>query len=174
VDEERLVLELGVLGLHRGEDRGEDDAAGALDVVVEARDVRAVLVEEARGVLAAKVLKVDKDARPKVLRRLDKGVDKAVVLGPAVRALLAQAEVELVVEQVLVVGADVEHDREHARWVDTSASTVDLGLADADRDARGEVRAREGRSAFDIQPAATRQATHPPTPWSPMPRIWPG
>ena len=65
---------------------------------------------------------------------LDVVVDEGVVLR-ALDARLRDAEVERVVEQLLAVGADVEHHGEGARGVDAGGRGVDVELADGDLDA---------------------------------------
>ena len=67
-------------------------------------------------------------------RGRDVGVDEVVV------ALVAHpgvpvAEVHLVVEQRQVVGAHVQHDRDHPARVDPGRGDVDVELADGDLDA---------------------------------------
>ena len=54
-----------------------------------------------------------------------------------VQALLVQADVERIGEQLLVVGAHVEHDRQALRRVDAGAGGVERELADRDAHAVG-------------------------------------
>lgn len=67
-------------------------------------------------------------------RRLDKGVDEVVVcLAP--NALLPQAQVEVVIQQFLVVGATVEDDGERPVGVNAGAERGEGELRDRDEDA---------------------------------------
>jgi hypothetical protein len=70
-----------------------------------------------------------------VAAAVDELLDELVVLGAA-RPLLFQADVHGAVEQVLVVGADVERDRQRVGRMDAGAGRVERELAD--RDAHAE------------------------------------
>ncbi|GDY63859.1 hypothetical protein SAV14893_032520 [Streptomyces avermitilis] len=61
-DDDPVVAQGQVTGLGAGEDGGEVDCAGALDVVVEGEDVVAVVVEDAAGVGGSEVLPVQQSA----------------------------------------------------------------------------------------------------------------
>ena len=61
----------------RGEHPGDDDRAGALDVVVEAGQPVAVAIEDAEGVVLLEVLPLDDGAPGKTRRdRLDERLDE--------------------------------------------------------------------------------------------------
>ena len=65
---------------------------------------------------------------------LDESLDE-VVIALAADARLAAADVQLLIEQGLVVGADVQDDRDHPGRVDATGGGVDGELADGDLDA---------------------------------------
>uniref|UniRef100_A0AAG5CP82 Uncharacterized protein n=1 Tax=Anopheles atroparvus TaxID=41427 RepID=A0AAG5CP82_ANOAO len=96
----------------RGEQAGHRHRCRALDVVVE-RAVRiAELVQEAERVVVAKVLELDERVLAVPLHDgLHELVDELVVLR-ALHARVPQADVQWILQQVLVVRADVDHDRQ--------------------------------------------------------------
>ena len=116
------------------EHRGQADGSGALHVVVEGERRGAVAVEDPPGVARPEVLPVEQGMREEPTRGGDVGVDEGVVLTP-LDPRVRDTEVERVVEQLLPVGADVEHDRERARRVDPRRRRVDVELALRDLDA---------------------------------------
>ena len=69
--------------------------------------------------------------RKQLLHRLDELVDERIVLRAA-HAVLAQAKIERVFEQSLVVGADVERDRQGQLRRHAGAGRVERQLADRD------------------------------------------
>jgi hypothetical protein len=73
-------------------------------------------------VAETKVLKVDVCLWIQLSCRLDKGVDKLAVLFAA-DTFLSEAQVQLVVEELLIVRPAVKDDRESAVWVDASAES---------------------------------------------------
>jgi hypothetical protein len=115
----------------RGRERGR---AGSLHVVVEGADPCAVALEDAPGVARGEVLPVEQHPREAGRRRGDVGVDEGVVALVA-HPGMAVADIEGVVEERRVVGAGVEHDRDHPGGVDPGGRGVDGELADRDVDA---------------------------------------
>lgn len=107
-----------------GVEGGEGDAAGSLHVVVEAGDFVRVLVEDASRVGQAEVFEVDQRFRVAFARGADEAVDEGVVF-LAADAWALEAEVELVVEELVVVGAGVEDYGKGAAGVDAGAESVD-------------------------------------------------
>ena len=103
-----------------------------MDVVVEHAVVVAVLLEEPVGVVGGEVLELD-EAAGAVLG--DDGVHELVhelVVVAARDAVLAQADVERVGEQLAVVGAHVEHDRQTLVGVDARQRCVQREFAHGD------------------------------------------
>lgn len=130
--EENLML-LGrnaseVDGVHES---SQDDSASSLNIVVEAEVGGLVLVEELEGMLGRKVLKLDQHLGVKGGQGLDDGIDKREELVIA-NTLLAQSQVELVVELGLVIGAEVKGDGDGASGVNTGTGDVELKLSDRD------------------------------------------
>ena len=126
-----LVTE-GAARLVKGRvDPGRDHRAGALDVVVERRDALAVTLQDLEGVVVGEVLPLHQRPGKHRAHRLHQLVDQREVLGSP-DPPLAHPEVERVVQQVLVVGADVEVDGQAAGGMDAGASRVEGQLADRD------------------------------------------
>ena len=107
------------------------DGCGALDVIVEAADLLAVAREKRHGGAVGEVLELDAAAREDLLHRLHELVEERVVLR-ALDALHAQARVERVLEERLVVGAEVEHHRERVLGRYPRARRVERELPDGD------------------------------------------
>ena len=124
------------------------DRGGALDVVVEAAQRVAVAVEHARGVALGEIFPLQHDVRPALGQRGDEFVDEAVVF-LAAHALVPPADVERIVEIFLVVGADIEQDRQRGRRIDAAAGGVQRQLADRDAHAAGALIA-EAENALAI------------------------
>lgn len=143
--------------MNRAKDGREGHAPRPLDVVVEAGDLWAPLVQHRRAVffsLGRLVSPADNSAsarhsltvaQPKVLEmevRLgiqpacgrDKGRDELVVL-LAADPLLPETQVQRVVEEGLVVGSAVQHHGQHAVRVDAGADGGEDQLGDGYEDA---------------------------------------
>lgn len=149
--------------METGHDGSQGNAAGALNIVVETRNIGPILVENAPRYVSsqvskqniaennekgqggtaegeggstvgqAKVFKVNIGSRVKMPRGLDKAVDKVGVL-PTADALVPQAQVQLVVEELLVVGAAVQDDGEGPVGVDAGAERGENELGHGDED----------------------------------------
>jgi hypothetical protein len=138
--------------MQASQDGSECDAARALNVIVEAGDARAILVQDPPRyanvsqissnivsksqltIRQAKVLKVNIRLRIQLLGRLHKRIHELIVLLPA-HTLLPQTEVELVIQELLVVCPAVEHDGQAAVRVDAGAERGQGELGDGDEDA---------------------------------------
>jgi hypothetical protein len=84
----------------------------------------------------AKVLELHHHTRERLHGRADELLDQLVV-GRTGEARPVQAEVERIVAQRRVVGADVEHHRQALRGVDAGACGVERELADRNAHAAG-------------------------------------
>ena len=113
------------------EDPGQRDRGGALDVVVVGADLVPVARQDRHRVDVGEILPLQAAFRKQLLHRLYELVDEGVVLRAA-HAVLAQAEIERVFEQRLVVGADVEHDRQGQLRRHAGAGGVERQLAHRD------------------------------------------
>ncbi len=127
----RSSVELPAGGAGGGEDAGHRHRGRALDVVVEGRQLLPVALEQAEGVPLLEVLPLQEGLREALLDRAHELVHHRVV-GLAPQPGLAPADVEVVAQQVLVVGADVEADRQRLRGVDPRGGHVERELADRD------------------------------------------
>jgi hypothetical protein len=121
---------------HRRPQRRKRHGGGALDVVVEAGGAVLELLQDTERVAVAEVLELHN--RPGEHRRggHHELVDDLVV-GVAAQARLLQSDVERVAAQRLVVGADVERDRQAPVGMHARARGVERQLADRDAHAVG-------------------------------------
>ena len=108
---------------------GQCHGGGALNVVVEGADPVAVLLEQSERVAGGEVLELDQRFREQLPRRGDELLHEIVVLAPA-QPLLADADVELVLQQLLVVRSHVECDGERESRMHAGAGRVERELAD--------------------------------------------
>ena len=131
-----LVLELRALELGRVDHAGKRDAGRALHVVVVDAVLVAIALQQVHGVHSGPVLEVDAALREHLLHGLDELVDEGIeLLGRG--ACLAQAQVERIVQVLLVVGAGVEIHRQQVLRRHAGAGGVELQLADGDAHAVG-------------------------------------
>ena len=131
VNKEALVCEGPADGLHARDDSGDDDRSGALHVVIEDAVLVPVVDKDTARVRGAEVFEVQERARVELGCDPQVFIDEGIVAFSA-HAAVAVAQVIGVVEQFLVVGADVEVDRDDARRVNTGCGRVDGELADGD------------------------------------------
>jgi len=89
---------------------GQRGAGRTLDVVVEGADLVLVACQDRDGVEVREILPLDAAFRPEILHGRDELIDEGLVV-VAARTVLAQSEIERVLQQGLIVRADVEHDR---------------------------------------------------------------
>jgi hypothetical protein len=130
-EDETLLGQGAVRCAHGSQDSGQHHGAGALDVVVEARDPVAVSIEDADGVVLLEVLPLQDcpwGRRRGPRRRRPRGSRRT----RAAKAVLAVADVRGIGQQVLVVGAHVERHRQRMSRVDARAGGVEGQLADRD------------------------------------------
>jgi hypothetical protein len=101
LEDEGVFTQLGFGNAQRGEEAGDGDRGGALDVVVEGAVLVAVLLEETEGVVVAEVFELDQGvlAVP-AHHRLHELLNKLVVFRSDY-ALLTQTDVQRVVQQLL-------------------------------------------------------------------------
>eukprot|EP00053_Salpingoeca_punica_P013599 m.122988 g.122988 ORF g.122988 m.122988 type:complete len:443 (-) comp16239_c1_seq1:1187-2515(-) len=112
-----------------GEEAGECHGAGALDVVVEAAEDVLVALEQHLCIGRLEVLKLDDGVREALADGNDNLVHNLDVLG-ACDARVTQAHVVLVLQQLLVVGANVNEGRHAATRVNAASRDVEADLAD--------------------------------------------
>ena len=117
-----------------GQHGGAGDAAGALDVVVEAGQLPAVTLQQQAGVAVAEVLPVQTGTGTFQLHSLNKFIHKRQV-GIPLQSRLSQARIEGIGQQAGVIGAHIEHHRQHPLGIESGAEGIDGQLALADVDA---------------------------------------
>ena len=133
VNDDALVGEFGVGGRHCRQDGCDYHAGGALDVVIEGRDLVAVAVQDAVCVAGREVFPVQQCLREAGRDLLHEAVHELVVAFAAY-AGVPHTQVGGIVEQIEVVGSGVEDDRHDSVGMDAGGGDVDAQLADADRD----------------------------------------
>src|SRR3990172_777893 len=124
-----LVAQLAAGDAQRREQARQHDGCRSLDVVVEGADPVTVLVQQAECVVIGEVLELDHDAREYRARGGDELVDQLVIRG-AGDAALPQPDVKRVLEQRLVVGADVNGDRQAQLRAHAGTRDIQGELAD--------------------------------------------
>src|SRR5205823_5294455 len=129
-------------------DAGQRDAGGALDVVVEGADLVAIAGQDRDSVEIGEILPLDATFRVKLLHGPHELVHKAEILFAA-HAVLAQALVERIVEQNLIVRADVENDRQTVLRRHAGARGIERELADGDAHPAG-TEVAETRDALTV------------------------
>ncbi len=138
-EQQLLLCERATCDAQRRHHACQRHGGGALDVVVEAGQLLAVLAEQAERVGVAEVLPLQQRLGEDGGDRGHELLDERVVLrapGP----LLPEPDVDRPVEQFLVVGADVDGDRQRVGRVDAGARRVERELAHRDAHAqRAEV-----------------------------------
>jgi hypothetical protein len=111
--------------------RGQDHGRRALDVVVEAEQLVAVALKDRQRVGGREILPLQQHTWQFGAHGLDEPVDEIVVAG-AGQPTVPPAEIHGVGQEPGIVGADVQEDRQGARWVDSAQRRVQRQLADRD------------------------------------------
>ena len=114
-----------------GDQRPDGHRRGTLDIVVKGADLIAVAVEQRHGVLLRKVFKLQQHVRPAGLNRLDHVVNELVVLVIG-NTRVAPAHIQRIVQQLLVVCSDVQHDGQGVSRADAAAGGVQRQFTDRD------------------------------------------
>ena len=136
-EEEEALVAQGAAGDAQGrQDAGDGHRGGALDVVVEAADLVAVLLQQVEGVAVGKVLELDEGAGVHLLYGEHELLEQ-VVVHLAAQPRVAQTGVERVVEQTGVVRAQVQSHRQAEVRVDAGTGGVQGELAHRDAHAVG-------------------------------------
>ncbi len=86
--------------------------------------------------MIGEILELDHDAGKSLTRRGDEFVDE-LVIGRAAQAPLAHTDIIGIVEQCLVVGADIKHHRQAEFWMNAGAGGIERQLADRNTHAVG-------------------------------------
>src|SRR6266480_2780755 len=128
-EQEALLRKLFPSEAQGAVDAGQRDAGGALDVVVEGADLVAIARQDRDSVEISKILPLDAAFRVELLHSHHELVYKGEILFAA-HAVLAQALIERVIEQNLIVRADVENDRQTVPRRHAGARGIERELAD--------------------------------------------
>ena len=134
VDHHRLIAHRRARGPVRAQRGGQHHRGGALDVVVEGAAGAGVLHQDAAGVGGAEILPVQHRVREQLGGGADVGVDEAVV-PLAADPRVPGAQVHVLVQQRLVVGPGVQHDRDDPAGMQSGRRGVDGQFPVRDRDA---------------------------------------
>ena len=111
-----------------GEQTSNGNRRRALNVVVEATHSIAVARQQRDRRSVVEVLELDAAARIHLLHRHHKLLEQRVELS-ATRARLAQTWIERIVEELLVVGSDIDHHGHAARWMNSANRGVEREFA---------------------------------------------
>ena len=130
-EQEALVGELLPVEAQGSKDAGQRHPGSALDVVVEGADLLGIARQNRHRVHVGKILPLDAASRIKRLDGVDELVDEGQILRAA-QARLAKAEIEGVLEQLLIVRADVQDDRQAILGRYAGAGRVERKLAEWD------------------------------------------
>ena len=126
-----MLAQLATGAAAGGDQRPDGHRRGALNIVVKRADFIAVAVEQRHGVLLRKIFKLQQHVRPAGLNRLDHVVNELIVLVVG-NAWMAPAHIQRIVEQLLVVCSDVQHDRQGVSRADAAAGGVQRQFTDRD------------------------------------------
>src|SRR5208337_3100302 len=130
-EQEGLLGELPAGGAKRSKNSRKRDRRGALDVIVEAANPVAVAGKQPDGVGSRPILELDAAIWELFLDRSYEFFDKLIQLRDW-RARLAQAQIERVAQQGLIVSATVDEDGERVLRRHASACGIERQLADRD------------------------------------------
>ena len=128
-EQDSLVGKLAAADTQRGEQPGQRDRGRSLNVVIEDRNVVTVFVKQAERGVIGKILKLDQHTREGFARRRDEFIDE-IIIGLSAHAFLAQADIITVVQKILIVGADIQHDGQAIFRMDAGAGGIKRKLAD--------------------------------------------
>ena len=134
--EQALVAKLPSRDAERGINARQRHRSRALNVVVERANTGAVFVQETEGVVIGKIFELDQRPGEGFRGGGDELLHQGVV-DFARGAALVQAEVQRVVQQRLVVGADVDQHRQTLRGVEPRTRGVEGELSNGNAHAVG-------------------------------------
>ena len=89
----------------------------------------AIAVEQRHGVFLREVFELQQHVRPAGFNRLDNVVDKLIVLVVG-NTRVTPAHIQRIVQQLLVVGTDVQHHRQRVGRADTAAGGIQRQFTD--------------------------------------------
>lgn len=124
-----LICQRRVQILHGSQDSSKGHCRGSLNVVVEGRQSMSVLVQDVKSRARVEVFPLHDTFRIDFLYPGHKGLDELIVLF-STKPLLAITSIVRVIQQLLVVGPDIETDWQCMGRMDTTAGNVERKLAD--------------------------------------------
>lgn len=151
VNHDRLVDERFALLMASRDDASKGDRAGALDVVVERRDLIAITLEDGESGILREILPLDDRVREALLHCVYELIKERIILVSA-KALMPNAEVDGIADQIDALGADIERDRHGMEGAHPAADRIKRELSNRDGEttialiADAEDRRRVGRN----------------------------
>ena len=123
-EDDFLIAQLAAGCAAGGDKRTHGHGCGALDIVVKGADLIAIAVQQRHRVLLRKVFELQQHVRPAVFHGLDEIVDKLVVLFVG-NTRMTPAHIQGIVQQLLVIGAHIQHHRQGIRRADAATGGVE-------------------------------------------------
>ena len=108
--------------------------AGPLDIIIERADLIAVLFQYIGGVIAAEIFPVEQYIREQRRSLFNECFDEWVISLPG-HAFVLVAKIELIFQQLFVVCARIDHNRQHLLRIQSRSDCVDGQFPDRNRDA---------------------------------------
>ena len=127
-EQERLLRKMLVLHAKRSKNSRHANSCSALNVVVERRDAIAITLEDRTRIWIREVFPLNAAVREHGLDSRDELFDECIILFTG-QSLLANTDVEWIVEKLFVIRANIEHDREREMWRNTGACGVERELS---------------------------------------------
>ena len=128
-EKQLLVVEFAAGHTQRREQARERHRRRSLDVVVEDANLVAIFVQQTEGRMIGEILELNQHPGKHCARGGDEFVNELIICGAA-QPFLAQADIIGIVQQRLIVSADVQHHRQAERRVDAGAGGIKRELAD--------------------------------------------
>ena len=144
----RLLSKFSAGHAQRREQARERHRGRALNVIVEDIYLVAIFVQQPERRVIGEIFELNQHPGEGLARSNDEFVHEFVV-SRASQAFLPQADIIAIIEKILVVGADVQHDRQTVLRVDPGAGRIERKFADRDAHAvRAEV--AEAKDALSV------------------------
>ena len=144
-----MIAQFSTGEMERGQNSRERHGTGALNVVVESAGLIAVAGEQAEGVAVAEIFKLHQHAR-EILFNGDHEFLNERVISFTANPFLPQTGVERIVQQRLVVGANVNGDGQTLCGMNAGTRSVERQLADRNAHA-GSAEIAEAKNAFPVR-----------------------
>ncbi len=127
-EEYHFLLAHGAARRTAGGNQGtQRNGGGTLNIIIKAANFIAVAFEDRHRIFLCEVFELQYHVRPATLHCLNEFVDEVIVLF-AGDAWMTPAHIQRVIQQLLIVGADVQHDWQGIRRTDTATGGVQREL----------------------------------------------